>query len=99
MHGTLISDKLGESPGPFNAFYLPSSEKFAPTIASGRVCGMLPDQQTGECVQRGELVDLIPGLTFKVRLHWHCWNLESVQLGRFTKALVSGAKRELNSLT
>lgn len=95
MHDVLLAEKLGEDPSHANAFYLPSSEKFAPTIASGRVCGMLPDQQAGEYVKRGELVDLVPGHTFTVRLHWHCWNLESRQLGHFTDALVAGARREL----
>lgn len=41
MHGDLL-EEVGARPGRYNAFYLPSSEKFAPTIASGRVCGMLP---------------------------------------------------------
>jgi len=98
MHGVLIAEKLGRQPTHLNAFYLPSSEKFAPTIASGRVCGMLPNQQAGEYVERGEIVDLMPGIMFTVRLHWHCWNLESGQLGRFTEALVKGARRELKTL-
>jgi len=100
MHGELVADKLGEQPAKFNAFYMPSSEKFASIIASGRVCGMLPagqDRQAGEYVERGELVDLMPGFTFTVGLHWHCWNLESAQLGRFTDALVKGARRELKT--
>jgi len=98
MHGTLIEKKLGEQPLAFNAFYLPSSEKFAPTIASGRVCGMLPDQQAREYLDRGLIVDLIPGQMFTVRLHWCCWNLESAQLKRFSSALIKGARRELNTL-
>ena len=89
---------MGEQPSSYNGFYLPSSEKFGPTIASGRVCGMMPDQQAVEYMERGELVDLCPGHTFTVRLHWHCWNLESGQLGRFTDALVAGARRELKQV-
>lgn len=96
MHGILLAEKLGRQPERFNGFYLPSSEKFAQTIASGRVCGMLPDQQAREYIERDAIVDLVPGFTFTVRLHWHCWNLESVQLRRFTEALVTGARRELS---
>ena len=92
MHGVIIEDALGAAPGRFNGFYLPSSEKFALAIASGWACGMLPDQQADEFVERGELVDLLPGHTFTVRLHWHCWNLESTALSLFTEALVSGAR-------
>jgi LysR family transcriptional regulator (chromosome initiation inhibitor) len=95
MHGDLLASALGQYPGRYNAFYLPSSEKFVPTIASGRVCGMAPPQQANEYIERGELVDLVPGHTYIVHLHWHCWNLESGELTRFTEALTAGAKREL----
>lgn len=95
MHSVLLAEKLGRPPSGYRAFYLPSSEKFAPMIASGRVCGMLPDQQAAEYVERGELVDVLPGHVFTVALHWHCWNLESGPLTRFTEALVAGARREL----
>lgn len=96
MHAVLVDEALGAAPARYNAFYLPSSEKFAPTIASGRVCGMLPDQQAQEYIDRDELIDLLPGHVFTVRLHWHCWNLESAALKQFTKALVFGARRELS---
>ena len=92
MHGVIVEEALGVKPSRFNGFYLPSSEKFATAIAAGWACGMLPDQQAGEYVDRGELVDLLPGQVFTVRLHWHCWNLESVALASFTKALVAGAR-------
>jgi LysR family transcriptional regulator (chromosome initiation inhibitor) len=95
MHDVLLARALGRAPDRYAAFYLPSSERFAPVIASGRVCGMLPEQQAGEYLARGELVPLLPGHAFVVRLHWHCWNLESGCLGRFTRALVAGARREL----
>lgn len=98
MHGILLEKALGSQPSQYTAFYMPSSEKFAPIIASGRVCGMLPDEQAREYVERGELVDLVPDFAFTVRLHWHCWNLESAQLGRFTEALVAGARRELKAM-
>lgn len=92
MHGVILKEVLGEPVPAFTTFYLPSSEKFAPTIASGRVCGMLPDQQAAEYVERGELIDLLPGHVFTVRLHWHCWNLQSSRLDEFTQALVDGTR-------
>lgn len=95
LHETLLAQVLPELPPAYNAFYLPSSELFTPTIASGRVCGVSPQQQAQEYVDRGELVNLIPGHSHTVHLHWHCWNLESGELQRFTDALVDGAKREL----
>jgi len=92
MHGGIVKDALGARPSRFNGFYLPSSEKFATAIAAGWACGMLPDQQADEYVKRGELVDLLPGHVFTVRLHWHCWNLESAALASFTGALVKEAR-------
>jgi len=95
MHGELFFQALGERPRRCEAFYLPSSEKFASVIASGRVSGMVPEQQAAEFVERGELVDLLPGHVFTVRLHWHCWNLASGRLAGFTDALVNGARKLL----
>lgn len=92
MHEALLAEALGQPPLLRSPFYLPSSERFAPTIAAGRVCGMLPDQQAAPYLERGELVDLLPGHVFTVRLHWQCWNLESVRLAGFTEALVRGAR-------
>ncbi|MFH1913685.1 MAG: LysR family transcriptional regulator ArgP [Pseudomonadota bacterium] len=95
MHATLLAQALGSEPPGYTPFYLPSSEQFAPAIASGRVCGMLPDEQANGLVACGELVDLLPGHAFTVSLHWHCWNLETGVLTRFTRALVAGARRLL----
>ncbi len=95
MHGVLLADALGAQPKQYSAFYLPSSEKFATAIVSGKVCGMLPWQQAKEYVERGDLVDLYPESSFSVKLHWHCWNLESGAVSSLTDALVAGARREL----
>lgn len=95
MHATLLARALGSEPSGYTPFYLPSSERFASAIASGRVCGMLPEEQAGESAVHGQLVDLLPGHAHTVRLHWHCWNLDTGILGRFTKALTAGARRLL----
>jgi LysR family transcriptional regulator (chromosome initiation inhibitor) len=98
MHATLLAQALGSEPSSYSAFHLPSSERFAPAISSGRVCGMLPGEQAHGPLARGELVDLLPGHVCTVRLHWHCWNLETGVLTRFTRALVAGARRVLAEL-
>jgi len=92
MHEVLLAEALGQRPVLRSPFYLPSSEKFAEAIATGRVAGMLPNQQAAPYLERGELVDLLPGHVFTVRLHWQCWNLESARLTGFTDALVRGAR-------
>ena len=92
MHSELLEKYMGEAPQLYNGFYMPDSERFGPTIATGRVAGMMPEQQGDSYVKRGELIDLLPGYSIIIRLHWHCWNLESTQLNRFTDALVAGAR-------
>lgn len=92
MHSEFLEDVYGESPRSFNGFYLPDSEQFAPTIATGRVCGMMPEQQAADRIATGELVPLLPEHSFIVRLHWHCWNIESRLLNGFTRELVAGAR-------
>ncbi|HKI82237.1 MAG TPA: LysR family transcriptional regulator ArgP, partial [Pseudodesulfovibrio sp.] len=92
MHEVLLAEALGQRPVLRSPFYLPSSEKFAEAIATGRVAGMLPNQQAAPYLERGLLVDLLPGHVFTVRLHWQCWNLESARLTGFTDALVRGAR-------
>lgn len=95
MHCSILTDALGREPSRYNAFYLPSSEQFATAVAAGWATGMLPEQQVEEYVSRGEIIDLLPGYVFTVRLHWHCWNLASERLVSFTEALVSGAREQL----
>jgi len=95
MHAKLLARALGREPSAYSAFYLPSSERFAPVIGAGRACGMLPDEQAAEAVAQGRLVDLLPGHVHTVRLFWHCWNFDTGILGRFTEALTAGAWRLL----
>lgn len=95
LHDRILENALGQRPKRYNAFYLPSSERFPVALAKGWACGMIPYDQAEEFLERGELVDLVEEHSVVVRLHWHCWNIESGELNRFTEALVSGARREL----
>lgn len=79
------------------AHYVPSSEKFADFIASDLAYGMLPDQQSRSLLETGELIDLNPGAMLTVNLYWHCWNLKSDLLDAFSKCLISGARKILDS--
>lgn len=96
MHEEHIQTVFGGMPRDFSGFYLPDSEQFAPIVATGRVCGMIPYQQACEYVERGELINLLPGHVYTVRLHWHCWNLDSAVLRSFSQALTAGARQELS---
>jgi LysR family transcriptional regulator (chromosome initiation inhibitor) len=58
--------------------------------------GMLPRQQSAPFAGDGRLVDLAPGHNIAVKLYWHCWNLKSKQLVKFTRQLILGAKAQLD---
>lgn len=83
---------LGEVPTNLPIHYIPSSERFADLILEGLGCGMLPDQQSIPYAESGKLVELVPGCVMKVKLFWHCWNLKSPLLDRFTRHLVKRAE-------
>lgn len=96
VHGNLLRAVFGQEPQRSNGFYLPDSEQFAPTIARGWVCGMLPDQQAKEYINNERIERLMPGHFLVVKLYWHCWNLASERLEGFTDALVRGARSLLD---
>ncbi|MUM77664.1 ArgP/LysG family DNA-binding transcriptional regulator [Pseudodesulfovibrio sp. F-1] len=96
MHTALLSQALGGEPASYAAWYLPSSERFAPVIGAGRACGLLPDEQAAAATASGELADLLPGHVHTVCLFWHCWNFDAGILGRFTEALIAGARSLLD---
>lgn len=86
---------LGELPANLPIHYVPSTEKFAELILEGLGCGMLPDQQSIPFAKNGRMVELVPDCVVKVKLFWHCWNLKSPLLDRFTRHLVKSAERIL----
>lgn len=94
MHMSLLRRVFGICPD-LNPFYVPSSSRFADFVSQGLACGMLPEQQSDDLVARGLLVNLIPGEIARVKLFWHCWNIESSVMGSFSRALKAGALRLL----
>ena len=99
MHHRLLQQALGQVPESIPAHYVPSSEKFVDFVTRGIGYGMLPEQQSRSDVRTGRLIDLAPGCGVPVNLYWHCWNLKSQLLEKFTRQLVSGAKKVLASST
>jgi LysR family transcriptional regulator (chromosome initiation inhibitor) len=95
LHIRLFTRLFGRVPAPLPAHYLPSSEKFVDFIAGGLAYGMLPDQQSGDLLKQGRLVDLAPGGHVAIELYWHCWNLRSDLLEGLTRELVEGAGSRL----
>ena len=97
LHNKLCRLVLGQVPDSIPAHYVPSAEKFVDFIAMGLGYGMLPRQQSEPFTGNGLLVDLAPDHTIPVKLYWHCWNLNSKLLVKFTRQLILGAKALLDA--
>jgi LysR family transcriptional regulator (chromosome initiation inhibitor) len=65
LHLKLIAEALGSVPKQLPSHYLPSSEGFVKVLAAGLAYGMLPDQQSGELLNSGGLVDLAQGTKWR----------------------------------
>ncbi|MBM9605315.1 LysR family transcriptional regulator ArgP [Desulfopila inferna] len=96
LHHKLFKLVLGEVPENLPVNYIPSAEKFVDVIARGIGYGMLPFQQSEPFIRTGRLVDLAPDYVVPVKLYWHCWNLKSKPLIRFTQQLIFRAKTLLD---
>ena len=75
--------------------FVPSSEGQLRAAVAGWGACVLPQMQAQEQLDRGELVNLLPLVTLPVNLYWHCWNLDSVVIDRFTQALLQAAAARL----
>lgn len=87
----LLRDVLGEAPATYPTNYVPSPEKYLEAVMEGWGYGTIPDWQGREQLDSGALIDLAPGHTLPVQLHWHRWNLDSPLLNDLTNALAHGA--------
>ncbi|RUR00848.1 LysR family transcriptional regulator ArgP [Labedella endophytica] len=76
--------------------YLPSSADFAHAVALGIGWAMLPDGQSIDAEDRGELVDLDPGRSIDVLLHWQQWEIATRALDDTARALAAAARAHLD---
>ena len=92
LHHKLLQQTLNEVPASIPTHYVPSVEKFSDFITMGLAYGMLPDQQSMPLVRTGQIVDLSSDCHVSAKLYWHCWNIKSALLKKFTQHLIHGAK-------
>ncbi len=95
LHLQYFQVAFGKIPAELSAHYLPSSEQFLKFILAGLGYGMLPEQQSNNYLETGELIELMPGSVVKVDLYWHCWNLKSKLLREFSERLVEKTRNAL----
>lgn len=97
LHNKFFKHAFGTIPASMPVHYVPSSEKFLDFIAMGVGYGLMPLQQGLPLVQDGRLINLMSDLHVPVKLFWHCWNLKSKLLEKFTEQLTSAAHRLLGT--
>jgi len=64
-----------------------SSEGFVRLAAAGIGYGMMPQLQTRELMQSGQLVSVAPGHSLSVPLYWHFWRHSGELIQRLTQHL------------
>lgn len=75
----------------------PSSEGFKQAMIAGLGYGLLPTLQLGDSIEKGELIDLVPGYFIDIPLFWHYWQTESPQLKSLRKHAVKVASEKLEN--
>ncbi len=88
LHHHYCEQILGDCPNHFPAHYIPSREELLGMISAGFGYGMVPDWDSADQLASGQLVELAPDQPQRVKLYWHCWNLESEALQELTEQLV-----------
>lgn len=92
LQSSFLQERLGLPLGSYASHYIPASESFTTAIRLGLGYGMVPEQQYGEEIARGELIDLAPSHPTDVALYWHRWKVQSLKLERLSEEVMRAAR-------
>ncbi|MCF7701691.1 LysR family transcriptional regulator ArgP [Loktanella sp. M215] len=81
----------------FPTHWLPSTQSFLEGSLAGMGWALNPVQLAKQHLERGELVELLPGKVLERRLFWQINRLASDQLHDLTRSILSVARQELGS--
>ncbi|MES2901681.1 MAG: HTH-type transcriptional regulator ArgP [Pseudomonadota bacterium] len=95
LQKNFLQRELGLPEGSYPCHYVPASAAFMQAIELGLGYGMLPEQQYGDLVQQGRLIDLAPDQPTDISLYWHAWRVQSPKLERLSAALLAAARASL----
>lgn len=95
LHQRYLQQALGTLPDTIPAHYFSAPEQFLQLIVEGCTYGMVPDWQSRDLRQTGQLSELLPEAPFPIQLYWHCWNLDSPTLQAFSAQLENKAQQLL----
>lgn len=77
------------------AHYVPSYEGYLATCLNGTAWGLVPSISCREAIEAGELIELVPGKSVKVALHWQASAHSSDMLRRLTQIIEEEARLQL----
>lgn len=86
-------ETLGADTGPTH--WLPSSHGFVEAALLGMGWGLNPINLIADHLAEGRLVELVPGATLDVTLHWQVSRLVSTQFPDLTREVLAAAKAAL----
>jgi LysR family transcriptional regulator, chromosome initiation inhibitor len=92
LQANFMQRYFGLAADSYPCHYIPSSPAFVQAIELGLGYGMVPEQQVGERLRQGVLVDLAPGRHSDVALYWHSWRVQSPKLERLSAAVLAAGK-------
>jgi LysR family transcriptional regulator, chromosome initiation inhibitor len=92
LQANFMQRYFGLAPDSYPCHYIPSSPAFVQAVELGLGYGMVPEQQVGERLRQGVLVDLAPGRHSDVALYWHSWRVQSPKLERLSAAVLAAGK-------
>jgi LysR family transcriptional regulator, chromosome initiation inhibitor len=92
MHHDFLSSFAGVSRLTFPFHRVPSSESFVRAIVAGWGYGMVPENQIGEALRKGTLIDLAPKHAMPVMLYWHRWQIRAPLLDALSDAVLAAAQ-------
>jgi LysR family transcriptional regulator, chromosome initiation inhibitor len=72
--------------------YLPSVQEFDRAVRVGIGWGLLPESAVADELERGDLVELVPGRRPEVPLFWQHWRLGSSVVADLTESVVRAAR-------
>ena len=75
--------------------WLPSANGYLHAYLGGLGWGLAPEHLVAAHLERGELVELVPGRHHDIALYWQSWRLSIDLLEAFTAALRAGAREVL----
>jgi LysR family transcriptional regulator (chromosome initiation inhibitor) len=95
LQANFMQREFGLAPGSYPCHYIPSSPAFVQAIELGLGYGMVPEQQVGDRLDKGAIIDLAPGRHSDVALYWHSWRVQSPKLERLSAAMLAAGRQLL----